>query len=740
MFTLQDVLSRVRDPKPAGEGKWLAFCPCHNDGAKQGRRSLSITEKNGKILLYCFAGCSYKDIVEALGLKPEPHQEEPLAIYRYTDESGKVLFEVCRFPGKRFVQRRPDGAGGWLWNLKGVRRVLYRLPEVIAAVKESRTVFVVEGERDADNLSRLGLTATTAPGGAGKWREEYLEALHGADVVILPDNDEPGHKHAEQVAKSLHGVAARVRVLSLPGLPAKGDASNWIAAGGTKEELLRLAEEAPEWRPVKVVPLRKKQVAPEQKTSKPGLKQVENECQKKRQVSFFTSGETLFEQVCVDGKNLFLSFNAGTGETKMLPYIELEDEVVEPISGDDVTLGAVKLPSGVLEYGDTLTLLAEIEEHIYKYLDVSDSYRKFAAYYILLGWLYDRFNTLPYLRALGDTGCGKSRFLDVIGGLCYKAISASGCVTPAPIYRMLRKWGGTLVLDEADMKSSDEYNEVVTILNCGFERGRPVIRATKDNPDKIQILPVYGPKVFATRRRFKDAALEARCLTEIMQETTREDIPPILGRKFYEEQEKLRNKLLLFRLRNYFRVEPEAAADVNLDGIEPRLRQISEAFVSLFANQPEVLKDYRRFIRRHQQELIEQRAATVTGQVVAVLFDVLGQTSLSPNSIVPNVPLVPGEEKLLPISAGDIAEKLGLRPQTVGQILKGLGLQTKKTRNFGEQKRCVVYDEAKFATLRRRYIPTEDDGTTGTGGTSPVEVNEIVPDRGKEDEFDNIPF
>ncbi|MEW6770443.1 MAG: DUF927 domain-containing protein [Bacillota bacterium] len=246
-MTLQDVLPRLRDPKPDGKGGWWAFCPCHNDGAKRGRRSLRITEKDGKVLLYCFAGCEFKNIVAELGLKAERHQEEPEAIYSYTNESGKLLFEVLRFPGKRFVQRRPDGAGGWVYNLKGVRRVLYRLPEVLAAVNENRTVFIVEGEKDADNLARLGLAATTVPGGAGKWRQEYSEVLRGADVVVLPDNDEPGHKHAEQVAKSLHGVAARVRVLELPGLPEKGDVSDWLAAGGTKEELLQLAAEAPEW-------------------------------------------------------------------------------------------------------------------------------------------------------------------------------------------------------------------------------------------------------------------------------------------------------------------------------------------------------------------------------------------------------------------------------------------------------------------------------------------------------------
>ena len=299
-----------------------------------------------------------------------------------------------------------------------------------------------------------------------------------------------------------------------------------------------------------------------------------------------------------------------------------------------------------------------------------------------------------------DTGCGKSRFLDVIGGLCYKAVSASGCVTPAPIYRMLKKWGGTLILDEADMKNSDEYHEVVTILNCGFERGRPVIRATKDNPDKLQILPVFGPKVFATRRRFKDPALEARCLTEIMQETTRDDIPAVLGRRFFEEQQALRNKLLLFRFRNYFIVNPEAGANLDIPEIEPRLKQVSEAFMSLFANNPAVLDSYKAFIREHQRELIEQRAATPTGQIVEKLIEsATAATSAT---------LATGEE-VLSISARDIAEKLELKPSMVGQVLKTLGVATRQRKLHGEVRRYIVYDAQRFEVLSRRYLPVVDD-------------------------------
>jgi hypothetical protein len=168
------------------------------------------------------------------------------ATYRYTDESGTLLYEVVRYDPKDFRQRRPDGRGGWHWNLSGVRRVLYRLPELLAA-DPGRPVFLVEGEKDADNLAALCLVATTGAMGAGKWRSEYAEALRGRHVCILPDNDEPGRKHAADVARQLQGVAASVKILQLPDLPPKGDVSDWLAAGGSKQALLELALRGDTW-------------------------------------------------------------------------------------------------------------------------------------------------------------------------------------------------------------------------------------------------------------------------------------------------------------------------------------------------------------------------------------------------------------------------------------------------------------------------------------------------------------
>ena len=163
-----------------------------------------------------------------------------VASYGYTDESGNLLYQVVRYEPKDIRQRVPNG-NAWTYSLNGTRRVLYRLPELVAS---HGIVWIVEGEKDADRLATLGLVATTAPMGAGKWRPEYSDSLRGRPVIIIPDNDEPGRDHAKAVRNALHDVAASVTIFELPNLPPKGDVSDWLNAGGDKGTLLALAQEA----------------------------------------------------------------------------------------------------------------------------------------------------------------------------------------------------------------------------------------------------------------------------------------------------------------------------------------------------------------------------------------------------------------------------------------------------------------------------------------------------------------
>lgn len=243
-MTARDVLGALHGVR-GGNGQWVARCPAHEDE----HPSLSITESQGKLLLYCHAGCSYDQIRKALGLS-EDHDGDWAAIeatYDYCDGDGKLLYQAVRLRPKSFRVRVPDG-DDWRWTLARIKqRVLYRLPDILGRPDE--TVFVVEGEKDADRLAKAGLLGTTNVGGAGKWRPEYTRELTGRDVVILPDNDAPGQAHAQAVARAIHRQAASVRVVELPDLPAKGDVSDWLTAGRSVEALRAIAEATPEWEP-----------------------------------------------------------------------------------------------------------------------------------------------------------------------------------------------------------------------------------------------------------------------------------------------------------------------------------------------------------------------------------------------------------------------------------------------------------------------------------------------------------
>ncbi|MCC7406683.1 MAG: hypothetical protein IT442_01335 [Phycisphaeraceae bacterium] len=250
---LQPILDKLDAVRKTPNG-FAARCPAHDDT----HASLSVSRgTDGRVLLHCHAGCSPMAVCQAMGLRlgdlfPRASERAFLApkrivaTYDYRDAAGKLLFQVVRFEPKAFRQRRPVDAQrgnptrGWIWNLEGVPRVLYRLPELLAAARE-RWVFVVEGEKDADRLASLGLIATTCPQGAGKWSKLADDsALQGRRVAVIPDGDATGLAHAQDVIRRLTGKAAELRLIHLPG--GHKDVSDWLDAGGTVQELMALVE------------------------------------------------------------------------------------------------------------------------------------------------------------------------------------------------------------------------------------------------------------------------------------------------------------------------------------------------------------------------------------------------------------------------------------------------------------------------------------------------------------------
>lgn len=267
---VEDILNRLDDVRPRGPGQWKALCPAHDDR----NPSLSVTKgDDGRPLLHCFAGCTYPDIMAALGLstngngvatpvaakRPKATKTTAtgriVATYDYQDAAGRVLFQKVRYEPKSFSIRRPDDRGGFIWGLGDVAPVLYRLPELIDPATALQPVYFCEGEKDSDRVAALDLVATcnfdgaAAAGQRSRWRPEYNEHFHERIVHVLADNDDAGRAHAESIAGNLHGIAQAVKVVNLSGLPPKGDVSDWLDAGHTKAELEHLCLLTPKWEP-----------------------------------------------------------------------------------------------------------------------------------------------------------------------------------------------------------------------------------------------------------------------------------------------------------------------------------------------------------------------------------------------------------------------------------------------------------------------------------------------------------
>jgi len=265
--TIEELLSLLKGVRKTPSG-WQALCPAHDDS----NASLSIALKaDGKKLLKCHAGCSAELITTAINLRMADLFDKPLEkkpkkkVYTgttrketpsvYHNSDGTYRFESVRVdvPGKsKTFYVRVHGEKGF----NGVEPCLYNLHKISQAIVNEETIFIPEGEKQCDNLEKIGLLGTTNPLGAGKWHDSYSDALTFANVVVLPDNDTPGENHGKQVATSLLSTVKSVKILHLPDLPEKGDVSDWLEKGGTKEKLLELVNDAP----YHTAPVKKKEI------------------------------------------------------------------------------------------------------------------------------------------------------------------------------------------------------------------------------------------------------------------------------------------------------------------------------------------------------------------------------------------------------------------------------------------------------------------------------------------------
>lgn len=318
-------------------------------------------------------------------------------------------------------------------------------------------------------------------------------------------------------------------------------------------------------------------------------------------------------QACERVDNLELS----SGE-RLIPY---------SAGNNLIKNGVILLPAGTEDYGTESELASEIQAYIHRYVDLDPKFERIASYYVLFTWLYDSFNELPYLRVRGDYGSGKTRFLLVVGSICYKPVFASGASTVSPIFHILDAFRGTLVIDEGDFRWSDDKADIVKILNNGNVRGLPVLRTEVSrtgefNPRAFQ---VFGPKLVATRGLYDDRALESRFITEETgQRALREDIPINLPDAYKDEALRLRNKLLLYRFRNHGR---KAAIRAYVDPtLEPRINQIFVPLLSV-VDDPAIRAELRAFARERHREIVADRGMDTEAQLLEIIRDLERQQS-----------------------------------------------------------------------------------------------------------------
>ncbi len=393
---------------------------------------------------------------------------------------------------------------------------------------------------------------------------------------------------------------------------------------------------------------------------------------------------TLLEEIYSGGEFGFVVFKDGKVEYTD-SYKVSERETFVPVRIQPVVVGALKLPEEAAEYGDDNKLIEEVRSFIHSYVELDEFGELLATYYVFFSWVYDKFSEVPFLRFWGDYGTGKSRALKTVGGLCYKvAIFAASSSIPS-LFRTAQVFRSSIYIDEADFSVSDLWADIIKFLNSRMDKTSYIWRTEESTKDgyKPYAFCLFGPTLLGTRRKFKDEALESRCITIQMKERKRKEIPLNLPDEFYQEQQTLRNKLLLWRLRNYHNITIKP--DVEIEGVEPRINQVAIPLLSIIKDSSAKRK-LSHFLRNYQQEIRETRSGSQKAEVLIAIDKVFQQIEKMKTE---GMVLSSKEEKAEHLSYRRIVEEFNedkddkehLREQRLGYLLKELGFKADRYAN-----------------------------------------------------------
>ena len=406
----------------------------------------------------------------------------------------------------------------------------------------------------------------------------------------------------------------------------------------------------------------------------------------------------------------YICYEKETGSISHLSefrYGNLEELTYKPVVDDLVKKGAIQLPTGVEEYGDTATLITEIKEFLDKYIELPKLYDEFLPYLVLFYWVYEQFPFVPYVQFVGRTGTGKTTAMEVFGSICYKPIDASGSITMSPIFRTANVWRGTLLLDEFN-GTGDNYQEMVSFLKSGVSN-RAILRTEGDKEREVKAYIIKSPKIFTSEAPISDAGLQSRTIVIKMEKNTRR--LPLYRLKHYDEEAcHLRNKLLLWRFRNLNKIDL-SAIEFGFDELKELDKRVQQVITPIYYFSDESAKQSVLSLAKNQQEeTLRERREAIDGQIFSLINEAY--------------PMEISVKHITETINGDMgAQRQYSEKRIANTIRKVLGFDIQ--REGHEKNSMVKVDKEHLENLKTYYGIVTPDASVYSDASVAVEAEEI---------------
>ena len=314
----------------------------------------------------------------------------------------------------------------------------------------------------------------------------------------------------------------------------------------------------------------------------------------------------------------FVVFDRTSGTIDRKKEFVYKNNTFRPIMNDLITNNVILLPSDIEEYESENKLIKEIKEFLFEYFEVPKFFESFLPYLVMFYWVYERFPFIPYVQFLGRTGTGKTTAMEVLGSICYKPIDASGAITTASIFRIASQWKGTLMLDEFN-PGGDSYKEMLALLKSGVSN-KAVLRVEGESKKEVRAYLVKSPKLFTSEKPVNEAGFRSRII-EIMMEQNKRRVPLYRQNRFLEEAEHIRNKLLLWRLRNLDKIDLTSIeyGYEELRCFQGRVQQVITPVY--FMADDKAKKQILKFAKEQQNETLRERREALDGQIFEYIYN-----------------------------------------------------------------------------------------------------------------------